>query len=73
MSEPIDMISKLRTDNQELRREIKRLKLVNELNIVLFQDAKRQNSLALAKQSNSPCQPCALHAPNLTVAANDTL
>ena len=40
MEKPINIISKLNEENQALKREIKRLKLVNELNIVLFQELK---------------------------------
>ena len=58
-----NMINKLKADNQNLKREIKRLQLVNELNIVLLQDTKMQ--------LNGPCVPCQPHFFDLAIAAND--
>jgi len=58
-----DMISKLRADNHNLKREVQRLQLVNELNIVLLQDTKLQ--------LNGPCVPCQQSLPDITLAAND--
>ncbi|MBT5231416.1 MAG: hypothetical protein HOM11_14210 [Methylococcales bacterium] len=41
MDNAIDAMVQLRADNRELKREIKRQKLVNELNIVMFEDAQQ--------------------------------
>ena len=52
MDNTIEMVGRLKDDNQHLKREIKRLKLVNELNIVMFQDAqKKQNEVISVRTS----------------------
>ena len=58
-----DMIGKLKSDNHNLKKEVTRLQLVNELNIVLLQDTKMQ--------LNGPCKPCQPQFADLTIAAND--
>ena len=59
MDNAIDAMVQLRADNRELKREIKRQKLVNELNIVMFEDAQQH--------VQDPAEELAFFA-----AANDT-
>jgi hypothetical protein len=51
MANTIEMIGKLKEDNRSLRRELKRLMLVNELNIVMFHDTQRQQDRLISNQS----------------------
>ncbi|MBT5229026.1 MAG: hypothetical protein HOM11_02000 [Methylococcales bacterium] len=68
MEKPINIISKLNEENQALKREIKRLKLVNELNIVLFQDHQQQNEIQLTEILHDQSAP---DLSELPAAAND--
>ena len=52
MDNTVDMFGRLKDDNQHLKREIKRLKLVNELNIVMFQDTQKQQNEVISHRTH---------------------